>query len=187
MITFKAIIIPNNRRKDGTYPVKIRVTFKGVVRRLPTTLVCYQQDITRSFKIKNATIIDKANELLCEIKGSFMPSQFDNPANAAAHRATTGPEIWADTDGEVDIFVAGVGTGGTISGVGTYLKSMKNSVRVVAVEPEASPLLSKGYSGSHGIQGIGANFVPSILDTSVYDEIITVSDEMLETLINLKR
>lgn len=128
-------------------------------------------------KLGMAGAIEKANELKASIPGSFIPMQFENSANTAAHRVGTGPEIWADTDGEVDIFVAGVGTGGTISGVGTYLKSMKNSVKVVAVEPEASPLLSKGYSGSHGIQGIGANFVPSILDTSVYDEIITVSDE----------
>lgn len=121
--------------------------------------------------------IAKAEELKASIPGSIIAGQFENPANPAAHRVSTGPEIWEDTDGKVDIFVAGVGTGGTISGVGSFLKSMKSSIKVVAVEPESSPLLSKGHAGSHGIQGIGANFVPDVLDTSVYDEIITVSDE----------
>lgn len=121
--------------------------------------------------------IEKAEELKASIPGSIIAGQFENPANPAAHRVGTGPEIWEDTDGKVDIFVAGVGTGGTISGAGAYLKSMKNSMKVVAVEPETSPLLSKGFAGSHGLQGIGANFIPSILDTSVYDEIITVSDD----------
>ena len=106
--------------------------------------------------------IDKADELARSIPGSFIPGQFVNPANPAAHRAATGPEIWADTDGKVDFFVAGVGTGGTISGVGRYLKEQKPSVRVVAVEPASSPLLSKGVSGSHGLQGIGANFIPEV-------------------------
>ena len=121
--------------------------------------------------------IDKANELAAEIPGSFIPGQFDNPANPQIHYMTTGPEIYADTDGEVDIFVAGVGTGGTITGVGRYLKEKKPGVYVAAVEPEASPLLSKGVAGPHGLQGIGANFVPSVLDRSVMDEIIPVSDE----------
>ena len=121
--------------------------------------------------------IEKAEELKASIPGSIIAGQFENPANPAAHRVSTGPEIWEDTDGKVDIFVAGVGTGGTISGVGSFLKSMKNSIKVVAVEPETSPLLSKGYAGPHGLQGIGANFVPEVLDTSVYDEIITVSNE----------
>lgn len=121
--------------------------------------------------------IAKAQELAAEIPGSFIPGQFDNPANPAAHYAATGPEIWEDTDGEVDIFVAGVGTGGTITGVGRYLKEKKPGVKIVAVEPAASPLLSKGTAGPHGIQGIGANFVPSVLDRSVIDEIIPVSDE----------
>ena len=121
--------------------------------------------------------IAKAEELAREIPGSFIPGQFDNPANPQIHYMTTGPEIYADTDGEVDIFVAGVGTGGTITGVGRYLKEKKPGVYVAAVEPAASPLLSKGVAGPHGLQGIGANFVPSVLDRSVMDEIIPVSDE----------
>ena len=118
--------------------------------------------------------IQRAEELAKEIPGSFIPDQFSNPANAKAHRETTGPEIWADTDGQVDIFVAGVGTGGTVTGVGQYLKSRKGSVRIVAVEPAASPLLTEGRAGSHGLQGIGANFVPKVLDRAVLDEIIPV-------------
>lgn len=121
--------------------------------------------------------IAKAEELAKEIPHSFMPSQFVNPANADAHRAATGPEIWADTDGKVDIFVAGVGTGGTITGVGEYLKSRNPAVKVVAVEPAASPVLSQGVAGAHKIQGIGAGFVPNILNMDIYDEILTVSDE----------
>ena len=124
-----------------------------------------------------AGAIDRANALHDEIPGSFIPAQFDNPANPAAHFATTGPEIWDDTDGAVDVFVAGVGTGGTITGVGRYLKARKPSVRVVAVEPAASPLLCCGHAGPHGLQGIGANFVPAVLDTSVYDEVIPVTEE----------
>ena len=121
--------------------------------------------------------IKKAEELAKEIDGSFIPGQFDNPANPAAHLDSTGPEIWEDTDGQVDIFVAGVGTGGTITGTGRYLKDKKPTVKVVAVEPEASPLLSGGKAGPHPLQGIGANFVPSILDTGIYDEIVTVSGD----------
>ena len=121
--------------------------------------------------------IAKADELAREIPDSFIPGQFVNPANPAAHLATTGPEIWADTDGKVDIFVAGVGTGGTITGVGEYLKSQNPAVKVVAVEPASSPVLSKGTAGSHKIQGIGAGFVPDVLDTKVYDEIIPVENE----------
>ena len=121
--------------------------------------------------------IAKADELAKEIPNSFIPGQFANPANPAVHRATTGPEIWADTDGKVDIFVAGVGTGGTITGVGEYLKSQKPDVKVVAVEPAASPVLSKGTAGAHKIQGIGAGFVPQVLNTAVYDEIIAVANE----------
>ena len=121
--------------------------------------------------------IAKADELAKEIPGSFIPGQFVNPANPAVHKATTGPEIWADTDGKVDIFVAGVGTGGTVTGVGEYLKEQNPNVKVVAVEPAGSPVLSKGVAGSHKIQGIGAGFVPSVLDTKVYDEIITVENE----------
>ena len=121
--------------------------------------------------------IAKAEELAQEIPNSFIPGQFVNPANPAAHRSTTGPEIWADTDGQVDIFVAGVGTGGTVTGVGQYLKEQNPAVKVVAVEPEDSPVLSWGRSGAHKIQGIGAGFVPEVLDTAVYDEIIPVSNE----------
>ena len=121
--------------------------------------------------------IAKAEELSKEIKNSFIPGQFDNPANPKAHEETTGPEIYADTDGEVDIFVAGVGTGGTVTGVGQYLKSKKPGVKVVAVEPASSAVLSTGVAGAHKIQGIGAGFVPKVLDTKVYDEIITVTNE----------
>lgn len=121
--------------------------------------------------------IKKAEQLRQEIPGSFIPGQFDNPANPQAHIDSTGPEIFADTDGEVDIFVAGVGTGGTITGVGRYLKAKKPDVKIVAVEPAASPLLSGGKAGPHGLQGIGANFVPSVLDRSVIDEIIAVTEE----------
>ena len=124
-----------------------------------------------------AGAVAKAEELAASIPGSFIPSQFDNPANPAAHYKTTGPEIWRDTEGHMDIFVAGVGTGGTLSGVGRYLKEQNPSVRVVAVEPAASPLLSQGHAGSHGLQGIGANFVPGNYDSAVVDEIVTVTDE----------
>ena len=121
--------------------------------------------------------IAKANELAAEIPGSFIPGQFVNPANPAAHREHTGPEIWEDTDGKVDIFVAGVGTGGTLTGVGEYLKSQNPNVKIVAVEPATSAVLSTGVAGAHKIQGIGAGFVPDVLNTSIYDEIITVSNE----------
>ena len=121
--------------------------------------------------------IAKADELAKEIPNSFVPGQFVNPANPEAHRRTTGPEIWRDTDGKVDIFVAGVGTGGTITGTGSYLKAQNPAVKVVAVEPATSPVLSKGTAGAHKIQGIGAGFVPDVLDTGVYDEIIPVSNE----------
>ena len=121
--------------------------------------------------------IAKADELAKEIPGSFIPGQFVNPANPAVHRETTGPEIWEDTDGKVDIFVAGVGTGGTVTGVGEYLKSQNPNIKVVAVEPASSPVLSKGTPGAHKIQGIGAGFVPAVLNTGVYDEIIAVENE----------
>jgi len=124
-----------------------------------------------------AGAIEKANQLAGEIPGAFIPGQFDNPANPAAQLATTGPEIWRDTGGRVDIFVAGVGTGGTITGVGQYLKSKNPAVQVVAVEPDASPVLTEGRAGPHKIQGIGANFVPAVLDTAIYDESIRVKDE----------
>ncbi len=121
--------------------------------------------------------IAKAEELAAEIPGSFIPDQFSNPANAVAHYRTTGPEIWADTDGKVDIFVASVGTGGTITGTGRYLKEQNPNINIVAVEPAESPLLSGGKAAPHGIQGIGANFIPRVLDTSIYDEILPVTTE----------
>ena len=124
-----------------------------------------------------AGAIEKAEELAKEIPGSFIPGQFDNPANPQAHYETTGPEIYEDTDGEVDIFVAGIGTGGTLTGVGRYLKEKKPAVELIGVEPASSPLLTEGRAGAHGLQGIGANFVPSILDTSLYQEVMTVTEE----------
>ena len=121
--------------------------------------------------------IEKAKEIADNIEGSFIPGQFENPANPEAHRKTTGPEIWEDTDGQTDIFIAGVGTGGTITGTGGYLKEKNPDIQVIAVEPENSPVLSNGTAGAHKIQGIGAGFVPKILDTKIYDKIITISDE----------
>ena len=121
--------------------------------------------------------IAKARELAEETEGGFLPGQFENMANPAVHRATTGPEIWNDTDGKVDFFVAGVGTGGTVTGVGSYLKGKNPNIRVVAVEPAGSPLLSEGKAGPHKIQGIGAGFVPDVLDTGIYDEVIRVTDD----------
>ena len=121
--------------------------------------------------------IEKADQLHAEIENSFIPGQFTNPANPAAHKATTGPEIWKDTDGKVDIFVAGVGTGGTLSGTGKFLKSKNTNVKVVAVEPATSPVLSEGHGGAHGIQGIGAGFIPETLNAQIYDEVVTISDD----------
>ena len=141
-------------------------------------LMAYGAEIvlTKGYKgMKGA--IEKAEELAAEIPHSFIPEQFENPANPEIHKKTTGPEIWNDTDGKVDIFVAGVGTGGTISGTGEYLKSMNPDIKVVAVEPEGSPMLSQGRPGPHRIQGIGAGFIPKTLNTAIYDEIITVSDD----------
>ena len=121
--------------------------------------------------------VEKAKELSAQIPDSFIPSQFDNPANSEAHRKTTGPEIWDACGGQVDIFVAGVGTGGTITGVGEYLKKQNPNIQIVAVEPAASPLLSRGIAGKHGIQGIGANFIPTLLNTHIYDQVIPVTEE----------
>ena len=143
-----------------------------------TLIKAYGAEVVLSDGTKGmAGAIEKANELAQEIPNSFIPDQFSNPSNPKVHKETTGPEIWNDTNGNVDIFVAGVGTGGTITGVGEFLKSKKSDVKIIAVEPEASQLLSKGIAGSHKIQGIGANFVPSILNTNIYDEIIPVSNE----------
>lgn len=153
---------------------------------MPDTMSVERQRLMRAFGAQlvltdgargMAGAIEKAEELAASTPNAFMPSQFENPANPAAHEATTGPEIWEDTDGGVDVFVAGVGTGGTITGVGRYLKQRKPGVQVVAVEPASSPVLSQGKAGKHGIQGIGAGFVPRTLDTSVYDEVLPVQDE----------
>ena len=130
--------------------------------------------------------IEKAEELAAEIPNSFIPAQFSNPDNAKAHFETTGPEIWEDTDGKTDIFVAGVGTGGTVTGVGRYLKSKNDKVKIVAVEPASSAVLSGGKAGAHGIQGIGAGFVPEVLEASVYDEVIAVTDEEYGRLVGTK-
>ena len=145
-------------------------------RRLLMTAYGAELELTAGAK-GMAGAIERAEELAREIPGAFIPGQFTNPANAQAHRLTTGPEIWADTEGKVDCFVAGVGTGGTLTGVGEYLKSQNPNVKIVAVEPASSPLLSKGVAGPHGLQGIGANFVPEVLNRDIYDEIIPVTDE----------
>ena len=143
-----------------------------------TLLKAYGAELVLTEGKKGMTgAIEKANELAASIENSFIPGQFDNPANPAAHYATTGPEIWEDTAGKIDIFVAGVGTGGTLTGTGRYLKEKNQNLKIVAVEPFDSPLLSEGKAGAHGLQGIGANFVPSILDTALYDEIIPVKTE----------
>ena len=156
-----------------------------VILTMPETMSVERRNILKAYGAKivltdgslgMAGAIEKAEELQKEIPGSMIAGQFDNSANPKMHRETTGPEIWKDTEGKVDILVAGVGTGGTVTGIGEYLKSMNPDIQVVAVEPEGSPLLSKGRSGSHGIQGIGANFVPKVMNTDICDEIYTVGD-----------
>lgn len=153
---------------------------------MPETMSKERQDLLKAYgaeivltdgKLGMQGAIDKAKELAASIPNSYIPGQFSNPVNPKAHYDTTGPEIWNDTDGKVDIFVAGVGSAGTISGVGKYLKEKNPNIKIVAVEPEKSPLISGGVAGSHKIQGIGANFIPEILDKSVIDEVITISDE----------
>lgn len=157
-----------------------------VILTMPETMSAERRNILKAYGAQivltdgakgMAGSIEKANELVEEIDGAFLAGQFDNPANPAAHYETTGPEIWEDTDGEVDIFVAGAGTGGTVTGTGRYLKEQNPEIKIVAVEPETSPVLTKGESGPHNIQGIGAGFVPRVLDVSVCDEVVTVSDE----------
>ncbi|MBQ5841200.1 MAG: cysteine synthase A [Clostridia bacterium] len=156
-----------------------------VVLTMPDTMSVERQSLLKAYgatlvltegRLGMKGAIEKAKELAAEIPGSFLPDQFGNPANPAAHYASTGPEIWADTDGKVDVFVAGIGTGGTISGVGRYLKEQDPRVRVVGVEPASSAVLSGGQAGAHGLQGIGAGFVPHTLDTAVYDEIMTAKE-----------
>ena len=156
-----------------------------VILTMPATMSAERRALLKAYGAELVLVADggmagavaKAEELAREIPGSFIPGQFDNPANPAAHYKTTGPEIWRDTEGHVDLFVAGVGTGGTISGTGRYLKEQNPRVRIVAVEPASSPLLSQGHAGPHGLQGIGANFVPGNYDAKVVDEILTVTDE----------
>ena len=152
---------------------------------MPETMSIERQRLMKAYGAKlvltegskgMAGSIEKAKELAVEIPNSFIPGQFENPVMADVHEQTTGPEIWEDTDGRVDIFVAGVGTGGTLTGVGRYLKKQNPNVKIVAVEPDASPVLSEGHGGAHGIQGIGAGFVPAVLDTDVYDEVVRVKD-----------
>lgn len=153
---------------------------------MPETMSIERQKLLKGYGAKvvlteaakgMAGSIEKAEELASKIPNSFIPGQFDNPVNANAHYATTGPEIWEDTEGNVDIFVAGVGTGGTLTGTGRYLKEKKAAVQIYAMEPASSPLLSKGYAGAHAIQGIGANFIPAVLDQNIYDGVITVENE----------
>ena len=170
-IGLAAVAVPRGYRVILTMPDSMSIERRRLLSAYGAELV-----LTPGAEGMNGAIA-KAKELAKEISGSFIPSQFDNPANAKAHYDTTGPEIWADTDGCVDVFVAGVGTGGTLTGVGQYLKEQNPAIQVVAVEPVGSPVLSGGKSGAHGLQGIGAGFIPGVLDTSVYDEVVTVTEQ----------
>ena len=172
--------------KEGSVIIEPTSGNTGIGLTMPETMSVERRNILKAYGaelvltdgakgMKGAIV--RAQELAAEIPDSFIPGQFENPANPAAHRAATGPEIWRDTDGKIDIFVAGVGTGGTITGVGEYLKEKNPDINIVAVEPEGSPVLSEGKAGKHKIQGIGAGFVPGTLNTSVYDEVIRVNDE----------
>lgn len=160
----------------GYHAIIVMPDTMSVERRLLMTAFGAELVLTEGAK-GMAGAVAKAEELAKEIPNSFIPGQFDNPSNPAAHYDTTGPEIWEDTDGKVDIFVAGIGTGGTLTGVGRYLREKNPAVKIIGVEPATSPLLTKGVAGPHGLQGIGANFVPSILDTTIYDEVLTVADQ----------
>ena len=157
-----------------------------VILTMPETMSVERRDLLKAYgaelvltdgKLGMKGAIAKAQELAAQMEGAFIPGQFENPANPKAHIGTTGPEIWSDTDGQVDIFVAGIGTGGTLTGVGTYLKSKNPAIQIVGVEPKNSPVLTEGKAGPHGLQGIGAGFVPDVLDTKIYDEVIPVQEE----------
>jgi len=174
-IGLAAVAVPKGYRVVLTMPDSMSEERRALLRAYGAELV-----LTPGVEGMDGAIA-KARQLAAEIPGSFIPGQFENPANAMAHYQATGPEIWADTEGKVDIFVAGVGTGGTLTGVGRYLKEKNPAVQVVAVEPASSAVLSGGTAGAHGLQGIGAGFLPTVLDTSVYDEVVTVTEEQAYT------